>query len=189
MAHLAVFCIETRGISGVSIKPGQLFLCRYNAAGSSLIAPSLRHSPHTVIRVERSWSVSGFAASHHVHKTACRPFIICLSCLWDQSIFSLASHRALCLSNSAVCVCACVSVFGGRAVGCTQIPCRGLWKGDPAKRPSVNTFADRFASAWLAFFAFPCALYNSHIIQRLTMNISKRYFPGSYRVLLGLIEL
>lgn len=48
--HSTVFCIETRGISGISIRTGQLFLCGYNAAGSSLIAPPLRHSSHTVIQ-------------------------------------------------------------------------------------------------------------------------------------------
>lgn len=36
--HFTVFCIETSGISGISIRTGQLFLCGYNAAGSSLIA-------------------------------------------------------------------------------------------------------------------------------------------------------
>lgn len=36
--HFTVFCIETSGISGISIRTGQLFLCGYNTAGSSLIA-------------------------------------------------------------------------------------------------------------------------------------------------------
>lgn len=36
----AVFCIETRGISGISIRTGQLFLCGYNAAGSSANSPT-----------------------------------------------------------------------------------------------------------------------------------------------------
>lgn len=54
--------------------------------------------------VERSRSVSGFAASHRVHRTAHRLFIICLQSLWDRSISSLTNHQPLRLPSLAVCV-------------------------------------------------------------------------------------
>lgn len=182
-----MFCIETKGISGISIRTDQLFLCGYNPAGSSLIAPPLRHSSHTIIR---RWKIlecqslccfSPYAQNHsqtiyHLSAASVRPINLKL----NQPSSAQASKFS--------CVCVCL---GGRAVGSTQIPCRGLWKRDPAKRPSVNTFADRFASAWLAFSAFPSALYDGHITltSHLTVTILKRYFPGSHRLLHGLTEL
>lgn len=65
-----------------------------------------------------------------------------------------------------------VPTFGSLCAGRSEIACRGLWKGNPAKRPSVNTFADRFAPAWLAF----SALYDGRITQHLTMTILRRSF-------------
>lgn len=111
------FCIETRGISGISIRTGQRFLCGYNAAGSSLIATLPLVSLATRLTLsygdERFRSVSGFAESHHMHKTTRRLFIICLQCLWDRSIFSLTNQHQFSLPSPAVCVCVCVFVREG----------------------------------------------------------------------------
>lgn len=59
-------------------------------------------------------------------------------------------------------------------------------KRSPAKRPSVNTFADRFARRVLS--AFPSVLYDGHITQRVTMVILVRYFLIGQRLLVGLIQ-